>query len=75
MDTWHTTYESEQVEVFHFPSGQIECHFKNGTKEVLFPDGVAHRLTDPDGEEHQLIDPSELSKYVDRSAQPMMSCP
>ena len=77
VDTWHTTYSpnidhlnaSEQglrgVEVFHFPSGQIEAHFPDGAKEVLFPDGIAHRL-DPEGEEHQIIDAGDLCEVFSR---------
>lgn len=45
---------------------QIEAHFPNGAKEVLFPDGVAHRLTDPEGDEHQLIDAGELCEVFHR---------
>ncbi|WZN67272.1 putative T-complex protein [Chloropicon roscoffensis] len=65
VDTWHTTHNNG-IEVFHFPSGQIEAHFPNGAKEVLFPDGVAHRLTDPEGDEHQLIDAGELCEVFHR---------
>ena len=76
VDTWHTTrHEQGQysgIEVFHFTSGQIEAHFPNGTKEVLFPDGIAHRLTDPEGEEHQIIDPEDLCP-VFRHRKPQIS--
>ncbi|QDZ25909.1 putative T-complex protein [Chloropicon primus] len=65
VDTWHSTHDNG-IEVFHFPSGQIEAHFPNGAKEVLFPDGIAHRLTDPDGEEHQLIDPKDLCEVFSK---------
>lgn len=49
VDTWHTTLPTG-IEVYHFPNGQTESHRKDGTKEILFPDGLC-RLIRPSGEE------------------------
>ena len=35
VDTWHCTY-CDGVEVFFFPSGQIEAHLPSGEKEIIF---------------------------------------
>lgn len=37
--TSHTTH-ADGLEVFEFASGQIERHFPNGEREVIFPDGT-----------------------------------
>jgi len=55
-DTRHTAYP-DGLEVFEFPSKQVERHFPDGTKQVLFPDGTekligidgVHVSTFPDG--------------------------
>ncbi|KAJ1462935.1 T-complex protein 10, C-terminal domain-containing protein, partial [Pelagophyceae sp. CCMP2097] len=38
--TTHTTQPSTGMEVFEFPNGQVEKHDRDGTKEILFPDGT-----------------------------------
>lgn len=35
--TTHTTY-TDGLEVYEFPNRQIERHYPDGTKEILFPD-------------------------------------
>jgi centromere protein J len=30
--------------MFHFPSGQVEAHARDGRKDILFPDGHAARV-------------------------------
>ena len=52
VDTWHTTHPTG-VEVYHFPSGQVEAHFSDGSKEILFPDGYMRRVF-ADGREEDL---------------------
>eukprot|EP00892_Ulva_mutabilis_P004338 jgi/Ulvmu1/2276/UM013_0123.1 len=43
VDTWHTTLPSSS-EVFYFPNGQTEAHHKDGSKEILFPDGMLRKV-------------------------------
>ena len=31
-------------QVYHFPSGQAEAHFADGSKDILFPDGYLRRV-------------------------------
>ncbi|KAL4428852.1 hypothetical protein ABPG77_005290 [Micractinium sp. CCAP 211/92] len=47
--SWQVTHPSG-VEVFFFPSGQVEAHHLGGAKEILFPDGAARKVL-PDGRE------------------------
>jgi hypothetical protein len=53
VDTWHCTRGATGVEVFHFPTGQVEAHAPDGRKDILFPDGTARRVH-PDGQEEEL---------------------
>lgn len=41
--TWQTTYASG-LEVFYFPSGQVEGHKPGGSKEIVFADGAVRRV-------------------------------
>lgn len=43
VDTWHVTLP-DGLEVFFFPSGQVEAHHKDGSKEIRFPDGVCRTI-------------------------------
>ncbi len=45
--TWQSTHPSG-VEVFYFPTGQIEGHHADGTLDIIFPDGSIKRVM-PDG--------------------------
>lgn len=46
VGTWHSTYGGEGgVEVFYFPSGQVEAHHPGRGKEIAFPDGVLRVVT------------------------------
>ena len=38
MKTSHTTHP-DGSEVYEFPTGQIEKHYSDGKKEIIFPDG------------------------------------
>jgi hypothetical protein len=38
------------VELFFFPSGQVEAHAPGGTKDIRFPEGIVRRVH-PDGRE------------------------
>lgn len=38
------------LQVFYFPNGQTEAHHKDGSKEILFPDGMLRKVL-PSGEE------------------------
>ncbi|XP_074044131.1 uncharacterized protein LOC141488184 isoform X2 [Macrotis lagotis] len=42
--TTHTTYP-DGLEVLQFPNKQIEKHYPNGTKEIVFPDGTVKHLS------------------------------
>lgn len=53
VDTWHCTHGSTGVEVFHFPTGQVEAHAPDGRKDILFPDGSARRVH-ADGKEEDI---------------------
>ena len=46
-ETLHGTFASG-VEVYRFPSGQIECHANDGSKVICFPDGTKKTVF-PDG--------------------------
>ena len=54
--TTHTT-QPDGIEIFEFPSRQIERHFPDGSKEISFPDNTrklirndgVHESTFPDG--------------------------
>lgn len=48
-DTTHTTYPNG-LEVFEFSNAQVERHYPDGTKEILFPDGT-EKYIHPSGEE------------------------
>jgi len=41
--TWQSSHPGG-VEVFYFPTGQVEAHHPDGTKEIIFPDGAVHRV-------------------------------
>eukprot|EP00898_Chlorokybus_atmophyticus_P005685 jgi/Chlat1/6117/Chrsp409S05657 len=43
VDTWHTM-QPDGVEVFKFPSGQVETHWPDGRKEIVFPDGTTQQM-------------------------------
>ena len=58
VDTWHCTRGASGVEVFHFPTGQVEAHAPDGRKDILFPDGTARRVH-PDGREEELLGNSD----------------
>jgi hypothetical protein len=45
--TWQSSHPSG-LEVFYFPSGQVEGHHPGGSKEIVFPDGSIRRVL-PDG--------------------------
>lgn len=57
VDTWHTTH-TNKIEVFHFPSGQVEAHHPSGLREILFPDRTVRLVhgdgTEADAEQSQL---------------------
>ncbi|KAG2445259.1 hypothetical protein HYH02_008727 [Chlamydomonas schloesseri] len=60
VGTWHSTYGGEGgVEVFYFPSGQVEAHHPGRGKEIAFPDGVL-RVVTADGDEVDVA-PEQLS--------------
>ncbi|XP_024537777.1 centromere protein J [Selaginella moellendorffii] len=40
IDTWHTT-KPDGVEIFYFPHNQIEEHWPDGHKRIIFPDGTS----------------------------------
>lgn len=40
------TIPSENIKVFKFSNGQIEKHFDNDTKEILFPNGIIKYITE-----------------------------
>jgi hypothetical protein len=44
VETWHTRKPRDEEDVYHFPSGQVEVHRKDGSKDVLFADGERRRL-------------------------------
>ena len=44
VDTWHVTDAASGCEVFHFPSGQVEAHAPDGTKDIRFPEGGCRRV-------------------------------
>jgi hypothetical protein len=56
--TWQTTYASG-LEVFYFPSGQVEGHKPGGSKEIVFADGAVRRVAADGG--MQDISREELS--------------
>ena len=58
VDTWHCTRGATGVEVFHFPTGQVEAHAPDGRKDILFPDGTSRRVH-PDGREEELTGSSD----------------
>lgn len=43
--TVQSTIPAEKIQVFKFSNGQIEKHFEDGTKEIMFPDGVVKKIT------------------------------
>jgi hypothetical protein len=45
--TWQSSHPSG-LEVFYFPSGQVEGHHPGGSKDIVFPDGSIRRVL-PDG--------------------------
>lgn len=45
--TWQSTHASG-IEVFYFPTGQIEGHHPDGMLDIIFPDGTIKRVM-PDG--------------------------
>lgn len=45
--TWQRSHPCG-LEVFAFPSGQVEGHGPDGTKDIVFPDGAIRRVM-PDG--------------------------
>jgi hypothetical protein len=45
--TWQSSHPSG-LEVFYFPSGQVEGHHAAGSKDIVFPDGSIRRVM-PDG--------------------------
>lgn len=45
--TWQSSHPSG-LEVFYFPSGQVEGHTAAGVKDIVFPDGSIRRVQ-PDG--------------------------
>eukprot|EP01026_Neomeris_dumetosa_P078883 TRINITY_DN8568_c0_g1_i2.p1 TRINITY_DN8568_c0_g1~~TRINITY_DN8568_c0_g1_i2.p1 ORF type:complete len:241 (-),score=30.15 TRINITY_DN8568_c0_g1_i2:33-698(-) len=59
VQTWHATFPSD-IEVFYFSNGQIEGHHKNGSKEIVFPDGSLRKV-DVGGSERDLA-PKEWLK-------------
>lgn len=46
--TLHTAYDGGSYDVYEFPSGQLELHWRGvpGAKEILYPDGTA-KVTAP----------------------------
>ena len=44
VETWHTRKPRDEEDVYHFPSGQVEVHRKDSSKDVLFADGERRRL-------------------------------
>lgn len=42
---WQCTHP-DGLNVFHYPSGQVEGHFADGRKEVIFADGMARIVQD-----------------------------
>jgi hypothetical protein len=45
--TWQSSHTSG-LEVFYFPSGQVEGHHPAGIKDIVFRDGSIRRVM-PDG--------------------------
>nr|CAD7598701.1 unnamed protein product [Timema genevievae] len=58
--TWQTT-EADGTEVFEFPNGQIERHYKDNSKEVTFPDGSVKLVHSRGQEEWKLPDRTLLT--------------
>nr|CAD7424149.1 unnamed protein product [Timema monikensis] len=58
--TWQTT-EADGTEVFEFPNGQIERHYKDNSKEVTFPDGSVKLVHSKGQEEWKLPDRTLLT--------------
>jgi hypothetical protein len=50
------------LQVFYFPNGQTEAHHKDGSKEILFADGMLRKVL-PSGEE-VAHDAASLSEAV-----------
>jgi hypothetical protein len=50
------------MQVFYFPNGQTEAHHLDGSKEIIFPDGML-RKTSPSGVE-EYLDAASLSAAV-----------
>ncbi|WIA38456.1 hypothetical protein OEZ86_001780 [Tetradesmus obliquus] len=50
--TWQSSHPSG-LEVFYFPSGQVEGHTAAGVKDIVFPDGSIRRVQ-PDGSEQDI---------------------
>jgi hypothetical protein len=44
VSVWQCTHP-DGLEVFHYPTGQVEGHFADGRKEVIFADGAARSVT------------------------------
>lgn len=47
VSVWQCTHP-DGLDVFYYPSGQVEGHFADGRKEVIFADGAA-RVVNQDG--------------------------
>lgn len=45
VDVWQCTYP-DGLDVFYYPSQQVEGHFPSGRKEVIFADGAARIVTE-----------------------------
>nr|CAD7257580.1 unnamed protein product [Timema shepardi] len=58
--TWQTT-EADGTEIFEFPNGQIERHYKDNSKEVTFPDGSVKLVHSRGQEEWKLPDRTLLT--------------
>eukprot|EP01039_Chlorochromonas_danica_P001633 gene1633-1782_t len=63
-DTTHTSYR-DGLEVYEFPNGQVEKHYADGRKEVIFPDQT-RKVIETDGiQESHFPDGVILREYPD----------
>lgn len=58
-DTIQATYRSidnqNNYEIFEFPTGQIELHWSNNNKEILFPNGTIKLINGQTGESQSIF--------------------